>query len=219
MTTPGVTAAGLTVLSHRGYWKDAAEKNTEVAFRRSFDLGFGTETDVRDHAGELVISHDPPRDGAMPFEAFLDLLDGRDLPLALNVKADGLAAAIHAAMARRRLGNWFVFDMSVPDTLHQFAAGNPVYVRQSEHEPAPALVERAQGVWLDGFDGDWWTAETVVNWTRLGKAVCVVSPELHRRDPARAWRTLQQAKWPHPERVRLCTDRPEEAVDCLGGGR
>lgn len=208
----------MIVLSHRGYWKTADEKNTEVAFQRSFDLGFGTETDLRDHAGELVISHDPPRGGEMPFEAFLDILGDRDLPLALNIKADGLAVAVHAAMARRHLTNWFAFDMSVPDTLHQFAAGNPVYVRQSEHEMAPALVERAQGVWLDGFDGDWWTAETVANWTVLGKNVCVVSPELHRRDPAPAWRTLQAASWPHPERVRLCTDRPEEAAKCLGGG-
>ena len=209
----------MLVLSHRGYWQTAPEKNTEVAFRRSFDLNFGTETDVRDLAGELVISHDPPKGGEMPFAAFLDLLDGRDLPLALNVKADGLAGAVAAALAGRGLTKWFVFDMSVPDTLHQLAAGNPVFARQSEYEPAPALVERATGVWLDAFLGDWWAAETVAGWTRQGKAVCVVSPELHRRDPARVWQTLRLASFPHPDRVLLCTDRPEEAADFFGGGR
>ena len=209
----------MLVLSHRGYWKAPAEKNTEVAFRRSFDLNFGTETDVRDLAGELVISHDPPRGGEMPFGDFLDLLGGRDLPLALNVKADGLAAGVAAALAGRNLTRWFVFDMSVPDTLHQLAAGNPVFVRQSEYEPAPALAERATGVWLDAFTGDWWTADTVAGWTGQGKAVCVVSPELHRRDPLAAWQALRLASFPHPDRVLLCTDRPEEAADFFGGGR
>ena len=145
----------MIVLSHRGYWKTAAEKNTEVAFRRSFDLGFGTETDVRDCGGELVISHDPPLGprggGEMSFEAFLDLLGDRDLPLALNIKADGLAGAVRAAMSRRPLTKWFVFDMSVPDTLHQLATGNPVYARQSEYEPEPLLIERAAGVWLEAL--------------------------------------------------------------------
>ena len=50
----------MIVLSHRGYWKTAVEKNTPTAFKRSFELGFGTETDVRDRNGELVISHDMP---------------------------------------------------------------------------------------------------------------------------------------------------------------
>ena len=50
----------MIVLSHRGYWKTPAEKNTAAAFRRSFDLGFGTETDVRDRGGELVIATTRP---------------------------------------------------------------------------------------------------------------------------------------------------------------
>lgn len=48
----------MIVLSHRGYWKNSLEKNKFVAFERSFSMGFGTETDIRDFNGELVISHD-----------------------------------------------------------------------------------------------------------------------------------------------------------------
>ncbi len=55
----------MQVISHRGYWKSAAEKNTTTAFARSFALGYGTETDVRDLNGELVISHDMPTQPAM----------------------------------------------------------------------------------------------------------------------------------------------------------
>jgi len=205
------------VLSHRGYWKVPAEKNSEAAFRRSFDLGFGTETDVRDHAGELVVSHDPPLGPEMPFSVFLELLGDRNLPLALNVKADGLASAVRDAMGRTRLTNWFVFDMSIPDTLHHLAAGNPVYTRQSEYEPNPVLAERAAGVWLDGFAGEWWGADTVAGWLGRGKSVCVVSPELHGRDYLPAWRTLKGSDFAATNNVYLCTDHPERAADYFGG--
>ena len=81
----------MRVLSHRGWWTSTSEKNTESAFRRSFDAQCGTETDVRDMDGVLVISHDPPRSEASPlsFDAFLDIYvdsgaHDRGLPLALN---------------------------------------------------------------------------------------------------------------------------------------
>jgi len=41
----------MLVISHRGYWKELAEKNRPIAFERSFALGFGTETDIRDYKG------------------------------------------------------------------------------------------------------------------------------------------------------------------------
>ncbi|HQT44263.1 MAG TPA: hypothetical protein PLD79_09695, partial [Halothiobacillus sp.] len=93
----------MIILSHRGYWKDAAEKNLPVAFGRSFDLGFGTETDVRDVAGKLVISHDMPRGDELSLEDMLDILSGRDLPMAMNIKADGLAKPLAEAMTARGL--------------------------------------------------------------------------------------------------------------------
>ena len=40
--------------------EDRGREEHARRLRRSFDLGFGTETDVRDRGGELVISHDPP---------------------------------------------------------------------------------------------------------------------------------------------------------------
>ena len=60
----------MEILSHRGYWKNEGEKNTKIAFERSFQLGFGTETDIRDYKGELVISHDIADSSCMKLEAF-----------------------------------------------------------------------------------------------------------------------------------------------------
>lgn len=44
----------MQVLSHRGYWKHPNEKNLPIAFKRSFERGFGTETDLRDLQGSLA---------------------------------------------------------------------------------------------------------------------------------------------------------------------
>ena len=199
----------MIILSHRGYWTTPDEKNTEAAFRRSFELGFGTETDFRDLDGDIVISHDPPRAGAMRAADFLALLGDLSLPIAVNVKADGLAAGL-AEMARRAaLRNWFVFDMSVPDTLEQLRVGNPVFCRLSEYEADGPLTRRAAGIWLDAFENIWYTADLVRALLSRGQRVCVVSAELHGREPATQWAMLRDlAGAPN---LMICTDRPDEA--------
>ena len=61
------------------------------------DNNFGIETDLRDICGEVIISHDMPKGYEMSFEEVLRLLAGRDLPIALNIKADGQADEIKIA--------------------------------------------------------------------------------------------------------------------------
>ena len=129
----------MIILSHRGYWKEPAEKNTKAAFVRSFALGFGTETDFRDHNGALVISHDMPRGGEITAAAFFALYaqHGRGLPLALNIKADGLQADLQALLAKYDIpaSDYFVFDMAVPDALGYLRREMPAFTRKSELEP------------------------------------------------------------------------------------
>jgi glycerophosphoryl diester phosphodiesterase len=199
----------MIILSHRGYWKTQAEKNTVTAFERSFDLGFGTETDVRDCKGELVISHDMPQGGEITLDRFLGILGGRDLPLAINIKSDGLAPRLAETMARHGVHDWFVFDMSVPDMRGHLAAGTQVFTRLSEVEPVPAYLEQSAGVWLDMFSHQWYDSSTIAGLLDQGKRVCVVSSELHGRDPAALWDALRSVAR-HP-RLLLCTDEPEAA--------
>lgn len=199
----------MIVISHRGYWKERVERNTELAFRRSFDLGFGTETDVRDCLGKLVICHDMPLGNEMPFPSFLSLAQETQPLLAINIKADGLAGSLSEAMAGYPQDRWFVFDMSVPDMRSHIEAGNPVFARMSEVEREPAWLDRAEGIWLDGFSGDWATGAMVQGLLGIGKRVCVVSPELHGRDHRKLWAELRQLA-PCSNLI-LCTDIPESA--------
>jgi len=207
----------MIVLSHRGYWKDPEEKNRPVAFRRSFNLAIGTETDVRDRSGVLVISHDMADGAAITLEAMLDLLGGRDLPLAMNVKADGLARDLLAAMRARGLSRWFSFDMSVPEMVVQLRLGLPVFTRMSEYEPSPACYSEAIGVWLDGFRSVWYSAQAIEGLLRDGKQVCIVSPELHGRDHQELWDLLKSSRLASAPTLMLCTDLPEAAMEFLRG--
>ena len=206
----------MIILSHRGYWKEVAEKNRPVAFHRSFDQGFGTETDVRDVAGKLVISHDMPKGEEISLEDMLDILAGRDLPMAMNIKADGLAIALNNAMRDRGLTRWFTFDMSVPETVVQLRLGLPVFTRASEFENPPPLYDRAIGVWVDDFGAEWMTPAAIRAFLADGKRVCIVSPELHGRDPQPLWQALKSDGVTTAPNLMLCSDLPERAAEFFG---
>jgi hypothetical protein len=206
----------MEILSHRGYWRTPHEKNGAIAFARSFDLGFGTETDVRDHAGELVIAHDMPNGTELRLNDVLDLLGERDLPLAFNIKADGLGPLIVEAMAGRPQTRWFTFDMSGPELIRQQRLAMPVFTRRSEYEREAVLYDQAQGVWLDAFEGLWFTARDIVAMLDDDKRVCIVSPELHGRAPDTLWAMLRQAGL-YDSAIMVCTDTPEAlAADARG---
>lgn len=201
----------MQILSHRGYWLEPEQKNTPQAFERSFTLAFGTETDVRDLDGQLVISHDPPQMGVLSLQAFLSIYDQCGLPLAINIKSDGLATALKAAFEAAGVTNFFVFDMSVPDMRHYRDLSIPYFTRLSEVEPSPALLVDAAGIWLDAFSNTWFNADDIEHWLGTGKQVCVVSPELHRRDYEATWALLRP--FASHEHLMLCTDLPEQARD------
>jgi hypothetical protein len=204
----------MKILSHRGYWKTAAEKNTPPAFERSFRLGFGTETDFRDHQGALVITHDLPSGDSPSAHICLECLARHDrrLPLAVNIKADGLQSLLRDALDRHRITDYFLFDMSVPDAMVSLAAGLRVFTRHSDVEPVPAFYPRAAGVWMDAFHDDaWLTPEAISAHLDAGKQVCLVSPELHRRPHHPFWERLRASSVARDDRLMLCSDLPEDA--------
>ncbi len=201
----------MLILSHRGYWKTPEEKNSVIAMERSFSMGFGTETDVRDYKGELVISHDIPDESAISFRQFLDIYSQYDknLYLALNVKADGLQAKMKNILEEYKLKNYFVFDMSVPDGLIYLKHNMNAFTRQSEYEKEPSFYDKARGVWLDCFEGDWIDQDVINGHLSNQKMVCVVSPDLHKREHLNVWKKYLPLR--QKNNFFLCTDYPEEA--------
>lgn len=203
----------MQILSHRGHWLTKEERNAPVALARSFEGGFGTETDLRDLAGRLVVAHDPALPGALPAEELFALHArlGPALPLALNVKADGLQTMTAALIERFAAPDAFVFDMSIPDTIQWLKTPVPVFVRESDVEPEPPLLDRAAGVWLDGFASDWWKPATILRHLDAGRRVCLVSPELHGRPHLPVWEILATSGLDAVDGLMLCTDHPSDA--------
>lgn len=212
----------MRILSHRGYWKVPSEKNTRTAFERSFALGFGTETDFRDYRGGLFIAHDPPMaEPSVSANQFFAMLaaSAPEVPVAINIKADGLQRMLKEALEVHGIADYFLFDMSVPDALQSVKAGLRIFTRQSDVEPEPQLYAQAHGVWMDAFQDDSWiTDEAVRRHLDAGKSVCLVSPELHGRDHCAFWeRLLVDSLINHPN-LMICTDIPEQAREFCSHG-
>jgi hypothetical protein len=205
----------LNIISHRGYWKKQSEQNTIRAFEKSLSLGFGIETDVRDYKGELVIAHDIPNEECVLLEDFFSLYKLYkviNLPIALNIKSDGLQNKLKKLLEVYEVRNYFVFDMSVPDGIFYIKNDLVTFTRESEYETYPAFYDYAHGVWIDQFFSDWIDKQTIINHINNNKKICIVSPELHQRKYLDFWRKLKSIiEDLDSSQIMLCTDHPEEA--------
>jgi hypothetical protein len=199
------------IFAHRGLWSWSSLKNSREALTTALRHGYGLETDIRDQCGELVISHDPPTNGAWPLRELLEEYNkiGATGTLAFNIKADGLAAELHRLVQAYQIDRYFVFDMSIPDMLQYDQLNIPFFSRRSEFESQIVAVDRCTGIWLDAFESDWYDAETIVGLLELNKYVAVVSPEIHGRDPRPVWELLRGIVRPRSP-IHCCTDRPDE---------
>jgi len=132
--------------------------------------------------------------------------------LALNVKADGLQLKVKGLIEQYKITRYFLFDMSIPDTIGYISHGLRVFSRQSEHEPEPAFYTECQGIWLDAFTSTWYDNDLIAAHIGRGKQVAIVSPELHGRDHLPLWQQLKEGQLHQQKNVILCTDLPEQAV-------
>ena len=196
------------IIAHRGYWLKEEEKNTEIAFKRAFDNGFGIETDLRDNQGKVVISHNMPCGNELSFEELLKILDGRNLTLALNIKADGLADEIKRLLEKYNHENYFTFDMSIPEMVYQHKLGLKIFTGKSDIIKNPIMLDEAQGIWLDCFNSDWFGEIDIIDILKQNKQVCIVSSDLHKRAHKNIWERYKNIK-----EIMICTDYPMEAKE------
>lgn len=205
----------MDIISHRGFWKTQEEKNKQISFERSFKLGFGTETDIRDYMGQLVISHDIPNENNLNIDDFFKIYNkfsNPNLILALNIKSDGLQTKLKEKLIEFGIKNYFVFDMSIPDTLGYLKKKINTFSRQSEYEAIPVFFNQCQGIWLDAFETRWFNDEVIMNHIQKGKKVVIVSSELHKRNHLELWGYLKSKNLHQLENMILCTDLLDDAI-------
>lgn len=207
----------MKIIAHRGVWKQDCEKNTLNALFQALNNGWGVETDIRDYGGKLVISHDMPMTDNITLDMLLQEYQRLNVTstLALNIKSDGLHLPLQRLLAQYEIEHYFCFDMSVPDTLPYLCAEMKVAARLSEYETEGFLTASASAVWIDSFLSTTLPIDTLLKHLDMGKLVCLVSPELHGRDPALFWRELAclPAEILYLPSLMLCTDFPERAQE------
>jgi hypothetical protein len=208
-----------SILAHRGLFLNELDKNSSEAIKRALGEGFGVETDLRDHDGRVVISHDPPRASPSPlsFEWLLDeiIASSANGRIGLNIKSDGLSGLIESRIKSKPIhaDRFFVFDMSAPDSIPYLKSSIPVYSRISEHEHTPLFHDKVEGIWVDNFDGSFLQVERAKSIVEQGIRAAIVSPELHCRDHTKLWDSINYTGLYLSPLFELCTDYPVEAAN------
>jgi hypothetical protein len=212
----------MNIIAHRGFWKNIEEMNSKNAFSRAIKNNYGIETDVRDYLGEVVISHDIPNGrNIITFDEFICnyLSDcsyySVNTTLAINIKSDGLQDKIYNILKKYRINNYFLFDMSIPDSFGYLKLNLNVYYRISEYEIISNSVDNIQGVWLDQFQDNWYKPITIQKILEKWGSVCIVSPELHHRQYNECWSIVNNLQ--NKENIMLCTDFPDKAKEFFNG--
>ena len=200
----------MKILCHRGFWKKKSEQNTLNSFESALIQKFGIEIDIRDFNNEIVISHDAPNKNSPKLKALLDIGLHHDLPLAFNIKSDGITKELAKIIENFKVSNYFCFDMSIPQQLSYQTMGLTWYSRLSDHIEEQVINKNAQGIWLDSFFNEWWNKDDLAKLS-VKKHIAIVSPELHGRDHRSAWEQIKGLR--DKKNIILCTDFPNEAQD------
>ncbi len=200
----------MLIIAHRGFWKTADEKNSFTALKRAVEYGFGFETDFRDFGGKILISHNPPVGNELTADELFRLYaeSGNKSTLALNIKADGLQNMMHDLLKKYGIENYFLFDMSVCDTIPYIERKMKIASRSSEFEPYLPFYKDSEVVWVDYFDGRINIIDELRKYISDGKMPCIVSPELHNLPYEPMWQMLKDNRLTN---VMLCTDVPDKA--------
>lgn len=143
---------------------------------------FGVEVDLRDQAGELILSHDPFSLGE-PFEDYLKFYAHGTM--ILNIKSERIEERVLSLLRRYDIRQYFFLDSSFPMIVQLSRQGERrIALRYSEYEGLDTLRNMAgkvEWVWVDCFTRFPLDTSTALELRAMGYKLCLVSPELQGR--------------------------------------
>ena len=106
--------------------------------------------------------------------------------LILNVKEEGLEAAILKILKELEIDNFFFLDQTLPYMLTLLNSGESrtshKYSNIESIENLHLIQPKPQWVWVDSWNGDWGHLQSLKDIKLLGYKVCICSPEVHGRN-------------------------------------
>lgn len=197
------------IYAHRGLWNgDCSLQNSPLAIENAFMVGLGVEIDLWKILDKIFITHEGD---SMNFEfaEFFKIWSRYSyLPVAFNVKSDGIANHLGQKDIKFEKPSFF-FDMSYPELVKFKKNSLPFASRISELEPINSGMKAEELFWLDSFYSEWWIQEFKSVKSIFKKSV-IVSPELHNREHMEVWNFLKTQK-PYG----VCTDFPLELLEFI----
>ena len=158
---------------HRINTKDLLKKTSKE---------FGVEVDIRSNNNNLIMHHDPFKDGEL-FEEWLGVYNHGTL--ILNVKEEGLEGQILKLMQKYDINDFFFLDQSFPFLRKTALKGEKrcaVRISEYEHiETALSLSGLVDWVWVDCFRKFPLSVKDDARLKNAGFKICIVSPELQGR--------------------------------------
>jgi hypothetical protein len=140
------------------------------------------EFDLRDSAGQILVTHDPFTTGPL-FSEFATLLTGRFC--IVNIKSEGIEWRALEILKENGIEDFFFLDCSIP-MIHKLTQSgeNRIAVRFSEVEPIEGVLpwlKKVKWVWIDCFTKLMVTRKMLELLKVFDVKVCLVSPELQGR--------------------------------------
>ena len=143
----------------------------------------GIEIDIRPYSNSLILHHDPFCKGEK-LSKFLDHYD-HDLIMA-NIKAEGIEESVIEEFEKRKIENYFLFDISFGFAIKLSKKGFQKFaLRYSEYEDFDSIeLFPANFEWLfvDSFTHIPIQKNNLKKIKNRGLKISLVSPELHNRE-------------------------------------
>ncbi len=201
---------GPLIYAHRGVWTSLEEQNSPLSIEAAHKLGFGIETDFRSHNNRLVVSHNPFLD-----KTALGLADFnfQGIPVAMNIKEDGLSEQYREFLDINQHKLSFIFDGSIPEMRKIRDEGLPHALRLSEYERE--LPWSTRFIWVDAFESEWWLGSQEIANLQQEHFLVFVSPELHGRNFENAWQYFRRLSHENSKKFGICTDLPSQLKEFI----
>jgi hypothetical protein len=148
----------------------------------NIDSDHGVEIDLRSLGQELILEHEPFKNGVKLSEW---LRHYNHKYLIVNLKEDGLETKAIDILNDYGIQNFFFLDQSFP-SLYKLSRITPEFcsARVSDFEPISSALSLKPGwLWFDSHSGDWdYLRVAFLALENLNIKTCLVSPELQRVD-------------------------------------
>tara|TARA_B100000674_G_scaffold95591_1_gene68130 strand:+ start:52 stop:645 length:594 start_codon:yes stop_codon:yes gene_type:complete len=143
---------------------------------------YGVEIDVRNFKNNLILNHDPFKNGEK-LDRFLRYY--KHGTLIVNIKSEYIESKVLKLLKKYRIKKYFFLDSSYPSIINQYKKKDFKFaIRVSDYESIKNIYNfrnKIKFVWFELFERVY-LKDKDINFIKKNKIkVCFVSPELHKK--------------------------------------